>query len=248
MADTWMSTDQAELGEYETTSVYDTYCFCGEFVAPSSYDCDRLGIYSFATPTTDLYAKLAIYADSGGAPSGTPLRESSPILIDGSSQWFDVDITSLSISNGVSYHAAMIMSKDPVTDWRWRNSTPANGGSHYNTPITYPTFPTSPSSGPSTRRYGAFRMGYSAVATYKMEGVTKDKDGDPLASCECYLYKLNVGETDATFIAHDQSDGSGNYSFTGIEDDDAKYFVVAWKDDTPHVFDCTDHVLVPIEE
>jgi hypothetical protein len=87
-----------------------------------------------------------------------------------------------------------------------------------------------------------------AAANYEIVGVTKDKDGNTLGTCECFLYKLNVGEDDATFIAHDQSDVSGNYVFGGIEDQDARYLVIAWKDGSPNVFDCTDHVLVPTEE
>ncbi len=83
--------------------------------------------------------------------------------------------------------------------------------------------------------------------TYKLEGVTKDKTGTPKATCECYLCKDN-GDNTATPVAYDQSDGSGNYSFTGIGDNDAAYFVISWKDDSPHVFDVTDHVLQPVVE
>jgi len=38
------------------------------------------------------------------------------------------------------------------------------------------------------------------------------------------------------------------YSFTGIEDNDAQYFVIGIKDDTPVVMDVTDHVLQPVVE
>lgn len=85
------------------------------------------------------------------------------------------------------------------------------------------------------------------VQTYKLEGVTKDKNGNTLGSCKCFLCKDNQDNT-ASFIAYTTSDGSGNYSFTGIGDNDAQYFVISWKDDTPHVFDVTDHVLQPVEE
>lgn len=87
-----------------------------------------------------------------------------------------------------------------------------------------------------------------AALLYKLEGVTKDKDGAVLSACDCHLFKLNATEDDADWQAFDESDGSGNYSFTGLTDNDAKYYVVAWRDDTPHVMDATDHVLVPVLE
>jgi len=41
---------------------------------------------------------------------------------------------------------------------------------------------------------------------------------------------------------------TGAYSFTDLDDNDAQYFVISWKDNEPHVFDVTDHVLQPVEE
>jgi len=97
--------------------------------------------------------------------------------------------------------------------------------------------------------WGAISMAIRQVQeTFKLEGVTKDKNGDVLVSCECYLFKDNQDDT-LTFVDHLTSDGAtGAYSFTGINSDDAQYLVVAWKDNTPHVFDVTDHVLEPVEE
>jgi len=83
---------------------------------------------------------------------------------------------------------------------------------------------------------------------YKLEGVTKDKTGSVLGICDCHLYKMNPDGNGAVWMAFDESDSSGNYSFTGLWDDDARYFVIAYKDNTPHVMDGTDHVLVPVEE
>lgn len=117
----------------------------------------------------------------------------------------------------------------------------------FETGVTYTgTFPSSINGTYSTFNYGTYCT-YTAT-TYKMEGVTKDIDGNTLGNCDCHLFKLDGPETDATWVAFDESDGSGNYSFTGLTDNDAKYFVIAWKDNTPHVFDCTDHVLVPVAE
>jgi len=84
--------------------------------------------------------------------------------------------------------------------------------------------------------------------TFKLEGYTKDKNGSVLGSCKCFLFKDNLDNT-LTYVGYTLSNAStGAYSFTGIEDGLAQYLVVAWKDDTPHVFDCTDHVLQPTEE
>ena len=84
--------------------------------------------------------------------------------------------------------------------------------------------------------------------TYKLEGITKDKNEDVLGSCECYLFKDNQDDT-LTYEDYVLSNAvTGVYSFTGLTDDDAQYIVVAWKDDSPHVFDVTDHVLQPEEE
>ncbi|MCK5603455.1 hypothetical protein KAR91_16340, partial [Candidatus Pacearchaeota archaeon] len=84
---------------------------------------------------------------------------------------------------------------------------------------------------------------YTAV-NYKIEGKTFDKDGDALGTCKCLLLKDNQDDT-ATVKDYTTSDGSGDYSFENIADDDAQYQVYAWKDDSPHVMDVTDHVLLP---
>lgn len=86
------------------------------------------------------------------------------------------------------------------------------------------------------------------VFNYELTGVTKNKGGGTLANCECFLCKDNLDDT-ASFIAHTQSDGSGNYVFAGLlADTDPQFFVISWKDAVPHVFDVTDHVLQLVEE
>jgi len=83
---------------------------------------------------------------------------------------------------------------------------------------------------------------------YKLEGITKDKTGSILGSCECFLFKDNQNNT-LTFKDYTTSNAStGVYSFTGISDNDAQYLVYAVKDNSPHVFDVTDHVLSPVAE
>lgn len=85
-------------------------------------------------------------------------------------------------------------------------------------------------------------------ADYKLEGVTYDKSGSIEVSVECNLWKDNLDNT-VTFVDQVTSDGStGAYSFTGIADNDATYFVVFHKDASPNIFDVTDHVLQPVIE
>jgi len=85
----------------------------------------------------------------------------------------------------------------------------------------------------------------TAIDTFTISGITKDRNGNTLGTCECFLCKDN-GDNTASFINYTQSDESGNYTFSNIVDNDASYFVISWKDDSPHVFDVTDHVLQPV--
>ena len=96
---------------------------------------------------------------------------------------------------------------------------------------------------------GAFTPKITTIAlTYKIDGITKDKDGTALGSCHTFLVKDNLDDT-YTYKAYQLSNSStGAYSFTGLVDNDANYQVIAWKDDTPHVFDVTDHILTPVAE
>ena len=87
-------------------------------------------------------------------------------------------------------------------------------------------------------------MDVDSPTAYTISGVTKDKDGDALGSCTVVLLK-DAGTNDWKQIATQTSNAStGAYSFT-VYDNDAKYMVVAYKGDTPHVFDVTDYVLQP---
>jgi len=74
-----------------------------------------------------------------------------------------------------------------------------------------------------------------------ISGITKDKDGNALGSCHCYLAEDN-GDNTLTYIDYVLSNATtGAYSF--IAPHGGQFLTVAWKDDTPHVFDVTDHVL-----
>jgi hypothetical protein len=93
--------------------------------------------------------------------------------------------------------------------------------------------------------WGAAPIYLSAAApTFSLSGVTKDEAGDPLGSCDVYLCKDN-GDDTASFVAHQVSHATtGAYSFVGIVDDDAAYFVLAFK--SGGLMDATDHVLQPV--
>lgn len=84
--------------------------------------------------------------------------------------------------------------------------------------------------------------------TYKLDGITKNNAGSVLGSCHCFLIKDNLDDTYDLIEYQLSNAGTGAYSFTGLEDNDANYQVISWKDDGTHVFDVTDHVLTPVEE
>jgi hypothetical protein len=88
------------------------------------------------------------------------------------------------------------------------------------------------------RIYGDFRPSYT------ISGVTKDKNGSILGSCEVALFKADTATPPSyEFKAKTTSDAvTGAYSFN-VYDQDAQYMVYSIKDDTPHVFDATDNVL-----
>lgn len=84
------------------------------------------------------------------------------------------------------------------------------------------------------------------VTAYTIDGVTKDKDGDALVSCEVALFReIGGSPPEYQFVESITSDaGDGTYSFT-VYENPAQFMVVSIKDDTPHVFDVTDNVLQP---
>jgi hypothetical protein len=95
---------------------------------------------------------------------------------------------------------------------------------------------------------GTATMSGAATTTTNLTiaGITKDNSGSILGSCEVFLLR-DVGGNVFNFIAHTTSNaGTGAYSFTGLVNGSASYMVIAWKDNTPHVFDATDYVLQPV--
>lgn len=84
----------------------------------------------------------------------------------------------------------------------------------------------------------------SQSATYGISGATYDKNGDPLGSCTVSLFK-HAGSGVFSYVGTTTSHATtGAYSFT-TEDNDAAYMVVAFKANTPHVFDVSDYNLQP---
>lgn len=98
----------------------------------------------------------------------------------------------------------------------------------------------------ATEEWGCFTIALNPVLTNnRVDGITRSIDGSVLGSCDCYLFKDNLDNT-VSFRAHVTSNATtGAYSFTYVPDTDDQYLVVALKDDTPHVFDVTDHVVEP---
>lgn len=81
-------------------------------------------------------------------------------------------------------------------------------------------------------------------ATYTVNGVTYNKDGSILGGCVVSLFK-HAGSGVFSYIGTTTSNATtGAYSLVA-PDNDAAYMVVAFKGDSPHVFDVSDYVLTP---
>ncbi len=81
-----------------------------------------------------------------------------------------------------------------------------------------------------------------------ISGVTRDKDGAPLASGKVALFKvLSEGPPETyVFMGSTTSDGSGVYSFTVEGTGSDKFMVYAQKDGAPNVFDASDNTVVGV--
>lgn len=95
----------------------------------------------------------------------------------------------------------------------------------------------------ASEEWGAVSVVLAERVTYSLSGTTKDKDGSTLGTCEVFLLR-DLGSNVFEFVDYTQSNGSGAYSFTGLFYGGGVYQVVAWKDDSPHVMDVTDYVVV----
>ena len=100
-----------------------------------------------------------------------------------------------------------------------------------------------------TTRYGQSHSSMFVIAPAEtsrtIEGITKDNAGSVLGSVVVSLFKdkgSGVFEYCDTTTSHS---GTGAYSFTVLNDDESLFWVYGRKDDSPHVFDCSDPVLAP---
>jgi len=112
--------------------------------------------------------------------------------------------------------------------------------------VTSSSSSSSSESSASSQSSGSSESSESLSITYHLAGVTKDEDGNTKASCICHLWKYNSGTP--YWVAYTLSDGSGDYDFTGLGNNDEDYYVESHKADDPHTMDITDHVLQPVEE
>ena len=81
-------------------------------------------------------------------------------------------------------------------------------------------------------------------ATYTVSGVTYNKSGSILGGCTVSLFK-HTGSGVFSYVGTTTSDvETGDYSLIA-PDNDAAYMVVAFKADSPHVFDVSDYNLEP---
>ena len=88
-------------------------------------------------------------------------------------------------------------------------------------------------------------------ATFKLDGVTRDEALAALATVRCVLLKHD-GAAEASrvysVVGHVNSDGSGNFSFTGVADSDPRYMVMSFDIGTPIVRGVTNDNLQPVAE
>ena len=77
-----------------------------------------------------------------------------------------------------------------------------------------------------------------AFGSKHIRGVTRDSGGAALASCTVKLFRTS----DDFLIATTTSDGSGNYDFP-VQNDNATYYVVAYKSGAPDVSGTTTNSL-----
>ena len=75
----------------------------------------------------------------------------------------------------------------------------------------------------------------SIDAMYKIEGVTRDYQREPLGNCPVWLFRT----VDKTFLEDVVSDENGNYEFI-MPDNVTEHYLLSHKDGVPNVFGRTD--------
>ncbi len=87
--------------------------------------------------------------------------------------------------------------------------------------------------------------------TYHLAGVTRARDQTILPNCRCTLMKHDGGaEAVRTYIivANVNSDGNGDFDFTGLIDDQARHLVKAYDDQVEDARGVSNEDLAPILE
>jgi len=83
----------------------------------------------------------------------------------------------------------------------------------------------------------------SGVTGYTLSGITYDKDGSEISDCNCHCCHYNDNNT-CSWLAYTSSNSDGWYIFSSNLAYSSNLFVIAWKDDSPHIFDVTDWNLI----
>lgn len=91
------------------------------------------------------------------------------------------------------------------------------------------------------------RLYGNSKVSYEVTGVTRDKDGSALGSCDVYLVK-DGGDDTFSFIDHVTSNATtGAFTFSSVADNDPNYQIISFKDGTTDVMDCTEITITPTE-
>lgn len=202
--------------------------------------------------------RLAVYQGGVDAddPTGATLVWQGLTTGSGTSEWIQLSASDESLTKNVltwiaikgndSGFSTLYQSTDPGGDFTSDSGRYLSDGAiSSDESVAYPATWPSDSSTRSDFWYSLY-LTYDIGTDYQIEGKTYSKSGTVLGTCDLLLMKDNEDDT-ATVVDYTTSDGSGDYSFTGIPDNDNQYFIYAWKDDSPHVMDVTDHVLLPKE-
>lgn len=151
---------------------------------------------------------------------------------------------------GVRWDDAAPGAQTPPTGWDERvDSSVANNSLYVATSpaINYPfpsTFTRTNAASGDEMGSLSFVISPASSTTYDIEGVTRDKDGEILVSCEVSLYRERSANN-YEFVSSQTSHGStGAYSFT-VSENPSNFMVYARKDGSPNVFDATDNNLTP---
>jgi hypothetical protein len=87
--------------------------------------------------------------------------------------------------------------------------------------------------------------------TYHLAGVTRAKDQSILPNCRCTLMKHDGGAESVrlyTIVANVNSDGNGDFDFTGLIDDQDRYLVKAYDDQIEDARGVSNEDLEPVLE